>query len=139
MAVAKSPGSMVTAEKITRETTNKVTRPSASRCKTVRMTGFTLRRSVAVSALHLPVRAGSAREQRRGWAIGSPVARPVSRRSGEPPALGDLHAVALPVRRDVAMGKLLRVGFDVVVEDDDDLAAIVMDELLHLGVHAGPF
>src|SRR5438876_824888 len=41
MAVAKSPGSMVTAEKITIETTNSVTSPSPSRCNTVLRTGFT--------------------------------------------------------------------------------------------------
>src|SRR5438445_472858 len=67
-------------------------------------------------------------------AAGLPGGRPgLNRRSGEPPALGDLEAVDLPVRRDLAVRDLRRVRLDVVVEDDDDLPAIVVDELLQLG------
>src|SRR6478609_1586280 len=84
----------------------------------------------------MAVRASTTQCKKR--AATSPAARILSGRSGEPPALGDLHAIALPVRADVAMSELLRVGLDVVVEDDHDLTAIVVDELLHLGVEGRP-
>src|SRR4051812_16042310 len=53
----------------------------------------------------------------------------------KPPARGDLHAVIVPVRGDVAMRQLLGVGGDVGAPAEIDQAAIVMDELLHLGIH----
>src|ERR1700730_13004 len=139
MAVAKSPGSMVTAEKITIETTNRVMNPSPSRCNTVLRTGFTPPSSrPSCLSPPVPTRPVPTLPVRDRRAAGLPAARTLSGRSRKPPALGDLHAVALPIRRDVAMGELLRGGLDVIVEDDDDLAAIVVDELLRLGVEGGP-
>src|SRR5258708_41230 len=136
---------MVIDEKITIETTNRVASPSPSRCNTVLRTGFTPPLSSAAPNARHSRQASTAqwrpspRPMRcKKRAAASPAARILSGRSGEPPALGDLHAIALPVRADVAVSELLRVGLDVVVEDDHDLAAVVVDELLHLGIHAGP-
>src|SRR5260221_9234103 len=136
---------MVIDEKMTIETTNSVTSPSPSRCNTVLRTGFTPPLSSAAPNARHSRRASTAQlrfsprlMRCKKRAAASPVARILSGRSGEPPALGNLHAIALPVRADVTVSELLRVGLDVVVEDDHDLAAVVVDELLHLGVDGRP-
>src|SRR5215831_1927030 len=120
MAWAKSPGSMVTVEKMMIETANIVTTPSTRRCTTVLTTAF-----MAPSTL----------ARARGAGIGPPPGTLPC--LGEPPTLGDLQAIGLPVRSDRGMGQLLRIGLHIVVEDKHDDTAIVMEELLHLGVHLG--
>src|SRR6516164_7847634 len=113
MAWAKSPGSMVTVEKMMIETANIVTTPSTRRCTTVLTIAFMATLTWA-----------------RGTGIGPPPgALPWL---CEPPTLGDLQAIGLPVRSDGAMGQLLRIGLHIVVEDKHDDTAIVMEELLHL-------
>src|SRR5690606_4417786 len=48
-----------------------------------------------------------------------------------------LQAVALPVRRNLAAADLLRESLDEIVEDENNRATVVMDDLLRLGVNLG--
>ena len=57
----------------------------------------------------------------------------------EPPALGDPLAIELPVAGNVAMAQGFLMRLDVGVEDEVDQAAIVMQQLLHLGIHGRTF
>src|SRR5262249_48881186 len=52
--------------------------------------------------------------------------------------LGNLETVALPIGSYLAVCQLPRGSFDVVVEHDDNHASVIMDQLLHLRVHALP-
>src|SRR5262245_35229113 len=140
IARAKSPGSISTAEKMMIDTKNNVTRPSPRRWRTVLTTGCMIDPSAACSILRFddlgksaaspPAENRTRRRKERSAGHGATV------RSGEPPARGDLHAVDVPVGGDVAMRQLLGVGRHIGAPAEIDQAAIVMHELLHLGIHA---
>jgi hypothetical protein len=64
----------------------------------------------------------SGEEKRRGPGVRSGAPR----RSDEPPALGDLEAVVLPIGRDLAVTQFLGLGTDVIVEHQNDVAVVVV-------------
>src|SRR4029077_6848212 len=118
--LAKSPGSISVASEMMIETTNSVTTPKPRRFNTVATIAF--KASSPVVKPHT----------NRG--TGDP-ARPWKEPLGEPPALGDFQAISWKVGRDVPVGQRLRRRVHVVIENEDDDAAVVMDQLLHLGIH----
>src|SRR5690348_802882 len=97
---------MVTAEKITTETTKSVTSPSPSLCSTVLRMGFTDRIS--------PWTPGNLPSRHASYGAAGPPARrrpgshPTQPRLGEPPTLGNFQAVTFPIRADLSVSQLLR-------------------------------
>ena len=71
------------------------------------------------------------------WTLNDGPHRPASKPSGKPPALADLHPIERPVRGGIAVSERVRMGIDERVEHEVDEPTVVMDELLHLGIHAG--
>ena len=59
-------------------------------------------------------------------------------RSGHPPAAPHVSAVVVEVGVQITMRHGLGMGGHIVVERQHDLAAIVMQQLLHFGIHLGP-
>src|SRR6185437_15236808 len=122
--LAKSPGSISMASEMMIETTNSVTTPNPRRFNTVATIAFKASSPVAKPHTH------------RGRVSACSLERIA--RLGEPPAFGDFQAISWIVRRDVPVGQLLRRRLHVVIEHEDNDAAVVMDQLLDFGIHAHP-
>ena len=102
-----------------RDTTNSVRRPSPRRCSTVRRSGCI--------ASRIPM-AWAALDGRPGISCRFTPTTSARRSSSR-------HSPSWGRRRHGRASSSWRV--DEVVEDEDDDAAIVMHELLHLGIHRG--